>query len=123
MTYATVLFSVYFASLAGQVQDAAPRLLVGWSRACDGCGDSAMDVTTFGPAAADDYVAIDTSAGGLPVGGLSTVQGAVQSQNISGSANTFRNDMQIPVLPASALPTLTATERLPEVTSTAAETD
>lgn len=121
-TYATVLFSVDFASLAGQAQGAAPRLLVGWSRACDGCGDSAMDVTTFGPAAADDYVAIDTSAGGLPVGGLSTVQGAVQSQNISGSDNRVRNDMQIAVVPASALPTLKATEGLTEVTSSASET-
>src|SRR3546814_11037941 len=63
-TYATVLFSVDFASLAGQAQGAAPRLLVGWSRACDGRGDSEMAVTAFGPAAADDYVALAPSAWG-----------------------------------------------------------
>lgn len=120
-TYATVLFSVDFASLGAQAESATPRLLVGWSRDCDGCGDPAMDVTTFGPAAQDDYVAIDTGSGGLQVGGLGTVQGAVQSQNISGSDNQVRNDMQIAIVPASSLPTLEA-GGLTEVTGSASET-
>jgi hypothetical protein len=100
-TYATVLFNVDFAQGAGSA--GSPHLLVGWNRACADCGDAAMDVPGFGTAAQDGYVAIvSTGAGDIPVGGLQSVQGAVQSQAIAGADNKVLNDMRILVVPASA---------------------
>src|SRR3546814_17352929 len=83
-TYATVLFSVDFAPLAGQAPGAAPRLLVGWSRACVGRCASAIDGTHFGAAAADASCAIDPSAPGRPVGGLHRVPAAGRGQKRRG---------------------------------------
>lgn len=119
-TFATVLFNVDFARGAGQSDGATPHLLVGWSRDCDGCGDAAMDVTSFGPAAQDNYVAIAPPPG-LPIGGLGTVQGAVQSHNISGSDNKVRNDMRFAVVPAGSVASWNR-DGLTEVTASASQT-
>lgn len=89
-TGATVLFSVGFANGAGNLDGATPSLLLTWSRD----GDPDMDVAGF----SDGYVAVT-----IPIGGLDTMRGAVQSQQIAGDDNHVRNDMRIAVLPASAL--------------------
>lgn len=91
-THATLLFSVDFLNGAGNPDGATPVLMIGWTRE----GDPSMDVAGFGGDAAGDYIA-------LPIGGLGTVQGAVQSQQIAGSDNIVRNDMRIAVVPASAI--------------------
>jgi hypothetical protein len=116
-TYANVLFNVDFASGAGQSQGATPHLLVGWSRD----GDSSMDVVGFGPAAQNGYVAVVTSPGTMDVGGLNSVQGAVQSQNIAGAGNNVRNDMSIAVVPASSINRPNG-QGLTEVTSGSSQT-
>lgn len=102
-TMATVLFEVNFTGGSGNLQGAAPRMLVGWNRDCDGCGDTAMDVAGFGAAAQSGYLAITPSSGINPVGGLSDVEGAVQSQIIAGSDNRVGNTMSIAFVPASML--------------------
>lgn len=91
-TEATLLFSVDFLNGAGNPEGATPVLMVSWSR--DGEGDPSLDLSSFGPAAADGYVA-------LPIGGLGSTQGAVQSQQIAGSDNQVRNDMRIAIIPAA----------------------
>lgn len=115
-TMATILFSVDFADGLTDLEGATPHLMVGWSRDCDGCSDPSMDVTQFGPAAESGYVAITPADGVVPVGGLATVQGAVQSSNIAGSDNHVSNGMSIAVVPASAVAGTTP-QGLQEVTS------
>lgn len=101
-TYATLLFKVDFASPGGGLTAGNPVMMIGWNRDCNDCGDAAMDVVGFGPAAQGDYVAV-TGAGTMPVGGLASFQGAVQSQSIAGSDNAVRNDMRIAVVPAATI--------------------
>lgn len=91
-TSATLSFSVDFLGGAGNPDGATPVLMIGWNRE----GDPSLDVAGFGEAAADGYVA-------LPVGGLESTYGAVQSQLIAGSDNAVRNAMRIAVVPASAV--------------------
>ena len=106
-TYATVLFNVDFAHGAAS-GSGTPHLLIGWSRDCDACGDAAMDVPGFGPSAQNGYVAIvSNGAGNAPVGGLQSVQGAVQNQQIAGSDNRVLNDMRILVVPADQVHSMT----------------
>lgn len=116
-TYATILFDVSFTGGIGK-NGATPQMLIGWTRDCAGCGDAAMDVVGFGPAAQDGYVAIMTSSGVMPIGGLGTVQGAVQSHNINGSDNRVRNDMSIAVVPVSAVQGLNGQDLAPVTSST-----
>lgn len=101
-TYATILFNVSF-SQGINANGASPMMLIGWSRDCDGCADPTMDVVQFGPEALDGYVAIIPSGTSMNVGGLNTVRGAVQNQNIAGSDNRVRNDLSIAVVPISAI--------------------
>lgn len=108
-TFATLLFTVDF---AGGGQGTVPQLLIGWSRD----GDEAMDVTGFGAAAADSYVAISNN-GIVPVGGLAGVNGAVQSNEIAGSDNRVHNAMTIAVVPIGAV-SAPDTSGLSAVTST-----
>lgn len=83
-TAATILLKVDF---AGGTSPTA-QIMVGWNRD----GDAAMDVANFGPAAAGTYVTVPLNAGGL-----GTVQGAVQSQQIAGSDNRVGNAMSIAI--------------------------
>jgi hypothetical protein len=93
-TAATLLLNVDFAK-AGTNGTPNVQLMVGWDRD----GDSQMDVAGFGPAAAGSFVTVPIAAGGL-----GTVQGAVQSQQIAGSDNRVANSMTIAIGPASAFP-------------------
>jgi len=119
-TYATVLFNVDFANGASS-GGGTPHLLIGWSRDCDGCGDAALDVPGFGSSAQDGYVAIvSNGAGSSPVGGLQTVQGAVQTQQIAGADNHVLNDMKILVVPADQVHSMTPAG-LSEITQSASK--
>lgn len=111
-TQATILFNVDFASGSG-----TPHMLIGWSRECEGCGDPAMDVNAFGPAARDDYVAITTASGEMPIGGLGSVQGVAQSQNINGTDNQVHNNMRIAVVPIGSVAMAVNKAGLTEVTA------
>jgi hypothetical protein len=97
-TAATLLLSVNFANGAGNLQGATPLLLIGWTRD----GDASADISGLGQAASGSYAAI-------PIGGLGSVQGAVQSQQIAGSDNNVRNDMRFAIVPISSLQTQTPT--------------
>lgn len=101
-TSAVLLFSVSFLHGANGLSGANPVVAVAWNRDCDSCGDPAMDVIGFGPAAQNDYVAVTSAAQLVPVGGLDSVHGAVQSQQIAGVGNRVTNAMQLAIVPASA---------------------
>ena len=94
-TNAVLLFSVDFAKNAANPEGTTPTIKVGWTRD----GDSSLDVSGFGGAASGNYVA-------LPVGGLNSVQGAVQSQQIAGSDNSTLNGMRVAIVPASSVESL-----------------
>lgn len=113
-TFATLLFNVSFAG--GNGQGSVPQLLIGWSRE----GDESMDVSGFGAAAADSYVAISGNTV-IPVGGLGAVQGAVQSNEIAGTDNRVHNAMSIAVVPINAV-SAPQTNGLTAVTSTTTQT-
>jgi hypothetical protein len=104
-TAATLVLNVDFAHATPGSPNV--QLLVGWNRD----GDSQMDVSEFGPAAAGTYVTVPMSAGGL-----GSVQGAVQSQQIAGSDNHVGNAMSIAIMPGSVPPTAN-TSGLTAVTS------
>jgi hypothetical protein len=63
-------------------------------------GDDAIDVRDFGQQAQGGYVAV-TNSGVVPVGGLDTVHGAVQSQQIAGADNSVRNSMTVAIVPVA----------------------
>jgi hypothetical protein len=96
-TAANLLFKVDFAAGAGNSNGATPVLLIGWTRE----GDPSLDVAGFSEAASRSYVALPGQQ--LPIGGLAGSQGAVQTQQIAGSDNRVRNDMQIAIVPASSI--------------------
>jgi hypothetical protein len=99
-TSAVLLFSVAFANGAG-LGGANPMVAVAWNRDCGGCADPAMDVAGFGPAAERGYLAVTATSQLIPVGGLDSVHGAVQSQQIAGTDNRVTNAMQLAVVPSS----------------------
>jgi hypothetical protein len=100
-TSAVLLFSVAFAHGAGGMDGASPTVAVAWNRDCSGCADPAMDVAGFGPAAQSGYLAVTATSQLIPVGGLDSVHGAVQSQQIAGTDNRVTNAMQLTVVPSS----------------------
>jgi hypothetical protein len=100
-TSAVLLFSVAFAHGAGDIDGATPMVAVAWNRDCGGCADPTMDVAGFGPAAQGSYLAVTNTSQLIPVGGLDSVHGAVQSQQIAGTDNRVTNAMQLAVVPAS----------------------
>ena len=102
-TSAILLFSVEFLKGAGNLEGANPTVAIAWHRDCEACvADPAMDVAGFGSAAQNGYAAVASSAQPIPMGGLDSVTGAVQSQQIAGIANTAQNAMQIVVVPAAS---------------------
>lgn len=109
-TSAILLFAVDFLKNAADLKSANPMVAVAWNRDCEGCGDPAMDVVGFGPAAEQGYVAVTSSSQLVPVGGLDSVYGAVQSQQIGGIGNQATNAMQIAVVPAAAAREMDASE-------------
>lgn len=92
-TSARLVFSVDFLNSGGD-GNPVPALMIGWERD----GDPAMDTT-------------DTHSGyvPMPVGGVGTHQGAAQANVIAGSNNFAQNNMQIAIVPASAIPELSTT--------------
>lgn len=98
-TNARLVFSVDFLNLGGD-GNPVPAMMIGWERD----GDPAMDVTDTHAG----YVPFPNSAQVLPVGGIGTHQGAAQANVIAGSGNFARNNMQIAIVPASAVPALSA---------------
>jgi hypothetical protein len=99
---ATLEFNVDFAGSAATAAGATPRLQVGWSRACDSCGDPTMDVHSPAMPGQDGPVTLTQASDALPLGDYVTVNGLVQSQQIAGSDNNVRNVMRVSVVPASA---------------------
>jgi hypothetical protein len=93
-TSATLLLSIDFAAAAAGSSSGMPVVMISWSRQCPSCGDTSMDVSGFTPGA-DGYVAI-------PVGGLNTVNGVVQDQQIAGSDNKSINTMSIEIVPSGS---------------------
>jgi hypothetical protein len=100
-TAATLLFSLDFAH--GGSSNPVPQLMVSWSRECAACGDDSMDVDSFGPSANGGYVALSGNGVSIPVGGLDTATGVVQSQQIAGSDNQSRNLMNIQIVPSGSM--------------------
>ncbi|MXP15563.1 hypothetical protein GRI44_12455 [Altererythrobacter confluentis] len=96
-TNARLVFNVDFLKL-GTDGKPTPALMVGWQRE----GDPAMDVTDTH----SGYVPLMTPANVLPVGGIGTHQGAAQANVIAGANNLARNNMQIAIVPASAISAL-----------------
>jgi hypothetical protein len=72
-----------------------PQVFVSWQR---DEGEETLDVRSFGQQAQGGYVAL-TNSGAVPVGGLDTVRGAVQSQQIAGDDNSVRNAMTVAIVP------------------------
>lgn len=99
---ATLEFNVDFAGPAVAAAGATPRLQVGWSRACDSCGDPTMDVRSPSTPEPTGPVTLTQASDALPLGDYVTVNGLVQSQQIAGSDNNVRNIMRVNVVPASA---------------------
>lgn len=96
-TNARLVFSVDFLNVGGDGNPVA-ALMIGWERD----GDPAMDVTDTH----SGYVPIMSAADVLPIGGIGTHQGAAQANIITGANNSARNNMQIAIVPASAMPAL-----------------
>lgn len=94
-TSAILVFSVDFLGGAGDLSNSASKLAISWSRDCDGCADPEMDVLGFNNGAQGGYVALNA----IPIGGLDSVDGAVQSQQIAGNDNGVLNAMEIVVMP------------------------
>lgn len=92
-------------NLSGDSRSAIPLMLIGWSRDCATCeGGAAV-----------------ASSGGAPVltaGGLGSVHGVVQSQEIRGSDNVVQNGLRISVMPASEVNATQATGLTPVTSST-----
>ena len=95
-TNARLVFNVDFLN-PGTDGKPMPALMIGWARE----GDPAMDVTDTN----SGYVPF-SSANVDPVGGIGTHQGAAQANVIAGSDNLARNNLQIAIVPASAIPAL-----------------
>lgn len=102
-TSAMLMFSIDFSHADGSSGSAVPQMLISWSRDCAQCGDSAMDVSGFGPSANNGYVALGANGVAIPVGALNSATGVVQSQQIAGSDNQSHNGMTIEIVPASAI--------------------
>lgn len=102
-TDATLLFSINFEAAAAGSPSGMPVVMVSWSRDCQSCGDSSMDVTNFSPASGSSYVALTGNGSSIPIGSLNTVNGVVQSQQIAGSDNQSHNAMSIQIVPAGTL--------------------
>lgn len=93
VTVAAILaFSLDLRQTSGDMRSAVPLLLVGWSRDCEGCSDGLI---ASGPGTAAAEVPT------LATGGLSSVHGTVQSQQIQGSDNSVRNTLTIALKPAN----------------------
>ncbi len=93
-TSANFLLSIDFAAAAAGSSSGMPVVMVSWARQCTTCDDPSMDVSGFTPGA-NGYVAI-------PVGGLNTVTGVVQDQQIAGSDNRSANVMSIVLVPSGS---------------------
>jgi hypothetical protein len=101
-TSAVLLFSISFENGAASASGAVPQLMIAFDRQCDDCGDPGMDLTGFSGAAAGGYTVVNGSTN-LPIGGLGSVHGAVQSQQIAGSDNVVGNSMSVAIVPVSTV--------------------
>lgn len=94
-TNARLVFNVDFLNL-GSDGNPVPTLMIGWVRD----GDPDMDVTDIH----SGYVPLNASDSSLMIGGIGSHQGAAQANVIAGANNSARNNMQIAIVPASAIP-------------------
>ncbi|QFT76461.1 hypothetical protein [Erythrobacter sp. THAF29] len=92
---ATLQFSVDFANGASNLEGATPSIQISWSRVCDECLDTDMDVA--------DLSAVGDTPTLLEVGRFETLEGLVQTQEIAGSDNRVLNKMHFSVVPASSI--------------------
>lgn len=102
-TSAVLLFRINFENGAGSSSGAVPQFMIAFDRQCDSCGDSSMDLAGFSGAAAGGYTTVVNGSGNLPIGGLGSVHGAVQSQQIAGSDNRVGNSMGVAIVPVSSV--------------------
>lgn len=73
---------------ANDLRSVLPVVMIGWSRDCANCGTNTASTNALGGPAA------------TMAGGLGSVHGVVQTQQISGSDNTVQNGLRINVMPA-----------------------
>lgn len=99
---ATLQFSVDFANGAGNLEGATPSIQISWSRVCEECLDTDMDVGNLQDGS-QDIAAIEGAPSLLEVGRFETLEGLVQTQEIAGSDNTVLNKMRLSVVPASSI--------------------
>ncbi len=97
-TQAKLAINVDFAASGGLNRNTVPQILISWNREK---ADGTMDVAKFGAAAGSSLVAV-TANGAIPVGGLDTANGAVQSIQIAGADNAVRNSTTIAIVQASS---------------------
>lgn len=96
-TSARLIFNVDFLK-AGPGEDATPVLMIGWERS----GDPTMDVTDTHSGYIPILPYLDTDEV-TPVGGIGTHQGVAQANVVAGTNNFTRNNMQIAIVPVSAM--------------------
>lgn len=100
-TNARLLFNVNFLNV-GSNGNPTPALMIEWERS----GDPSMDVTDTHSGYVP-YLSYLTPGQISPAGGLGTHEGFAQGNFVAGADNVTRNNMQIAIVPASAIPALT----------------
>ena len=99
-TNARIVFNVNFLNV-GPNGSPTPALMIDWERT----GDPAMDVTDRHSGYVP-YLSYLTPGQSAPLGGLGTHEGLAQGNFIAGADNISRNNMQIAIVPAWAIPVL-----------------
>lgn len=90
-TQAKLAINFDFAAAGG---NPTAQVFVSWNR------DEADDTVEVGQQSQPAGLAISNS-GNIPVGGLNSVHGAVQSQQIAGADNSVRNAMTVAIVPSA----------------------
>jgi hypothetical protein len=99
-TNARLVFNVNFLNV-GSNGNPTPALMIEWERS----GDPSMDVTDTHSGYVP-YLSYMTPGQVSPVGGLGTHEGFAQANFVAGADNVTRNNMQISIVPASAISAL-----------------
>jgi hypothetical protein len=99
-TNARLVFNVNFLNI-GSNDNPTPALMIEWERS----GDPSMDVTDTHSGYVP-YLSYMTPGQVSPVAGLGTHEGFAQANFVAGADNVTRNNMQIAIVPASAISAL-----------------
>ncbi len=106
---ATLQFNVDFANSAGNPDGASPTIQISWDRICKECADPSMDVSSLqtGPTNSTQTA---SAAPILSIGKFGRIEGLVQTQEIAGSDNDVRNELNFSVVPTSSIQSLPSGE-------------